>query len=74
MPGYTDRSRRYLRIADEHTCRAEAALSARSKSMFLELARYYRGMAQKIDDPAQWRARARAPGGSTSRKEPPSRS
>ncbi len=58
MPGYTDKSRKYLRIADEHACRAEAALSPRAKSMFLQLAQQYRAMAGLIDDPAQWRARA----------------
>jgi hypothetical protein len=57
MPGYTDKSRRYLRIADEHTHRAEAALGASSKSMFLQLAKQYRDLAEQIDDPAQWRAR-----------------
>jgi hypothetical protein len=57
MPGYTDKSRRYLRLADEHTHRAEAALGARSKSMFLQLAERYRELAGQIDDPAQWRAR-----------------
>jgi hypothetical protein len=57
MPGYTDKSRRYLRLADQHTHRAEAALSATSKSMFLQLAKQYRELAEQIDDPAQWRAR-----------------
>jgi hypothetical protein len=50
MPGYTDKSRRYLRIA-------EAALGPRSKSVFLQLAQQYRDLAGQIDDPAQWRAR-----------------
>jgi hypothetical protein len=57
MPGYTDKSRRYLRIAGEHTHRAEAALGPRSKSVFLQLAQQYRDLAGQIDDPAQWRAR-----------------
>jgi hypothetical protein len=57
MPGYTDKSRKYLRTADEHTHRAEAALSPQSKSMFLQLARQYRDLAQQIDNPAQWRPR-----------------
>jgi hypothetical protein len=57
MPGYTDKSRRYLRLADEQTHRAEAALSERSKSMYLQLAKQYRDLAEQIDDPAQWRAR-----------------
>ena len=55
MPGYTDKSRKYLRIADEHACRAEAALTPRAKSTFLQLAQQYRAMAGLIDDPAQWR-------------------
>ena len=57
MPGYTDKSRRYLRLADEQTHRAEAALGAKSKSMYLQLAKQYRDLAEQIDDPAQWRAR-----------------
>jgi hypothetical protein len=57
MPGYTDKSRKYLRLADEQTHRAEAALSATSKSMYLQLAKQYRDLAGQIDDPAQWRAR-----------------
>ena len=60
MPGYTDKSRRYLRLADEQMHRAEAALGARSRSMFLALAQRYRELASEIDDPAQWRAHAAA--------------
>jgi hypothetical protein len=57
MPGYTDKSRRYLRLADEHTHRAEAALSPKSKTMYLQLANQYRELAEQIDDPARWRVR-----------------
>ena len=57
MPGYTEKSRRYLRLADEQTHRAEAALSPKSKAMYLQLASQYRDLAQQIDDPARWRAR-----------------
>src|SRR5271165_2977515 len=57
MPGYTDKSRKYLRLADEQTHRAEAALGAKSKSMYLQLAKQYRDLAEQIDDPAHWRAR-----------------
>jgi hypothetical protein len=60
MPGYTDKSRRYLRLADEQMHRAEAALGPRARSMFLALAQRYREMAGHIDDPAQWRVRALA--------------
>jgi hypothetical protein len=60
MPGYTDKSRRYLRLADEQIHRAEAALGPRARSMFLALAQRYREMAGQIDDPAQWRVRALA--------------
>jgi hypothetical protein len=64
MPGYTDKSRRYLRLADEQTHRAQTALGAHTRSMFLALARQYRELAGQIDDPARWRARA-APAGSS---------
>jgi hypothetical protein len=57
MPGYTDKSRRYLRLAGEHTHRAEAALSAKSRSMYLQLANQYRDLAEQLDDPARWRTR-----------------
>jgi hypothetical protein len=57
MPGYTDKSRKYLRIADEHTHRAESALNPRSKVMFLQLAKRYRELAEQIDNPSQWRSR-----------------
>jgi hypothetical protein len=57
MPGYTDKSRRYLRLADEHTHRAEAALTATSRSMYLQLANQYRDLAEQLDDPARWRTR-----------------
>ena len=60
MPGYTDKSRRYLRLADEQTHRAEAALGPHVRTMFLALARQYRELAGQIDDPARWRAGAAA--------------
>jgi len=50
MPGYTDKSRRYLRLADEQTHRAETALGPHTRSMFLALARQYRELAGQIDD------------------------
>jgi hypothetical protein len=68
MPGYTERSRRYLRMADEHTCRAEAAMGPQSRSMFLQLAKRYREMAGQIDDPAQWTTRTTILGSSSTRK------
>jgi hypothetical protein len=58
MPGYTDKSRRYLRIADEHTHRAESAHNPRSKLTFLQLAKRYRELAEQIDNPARWRTRS----------------
>jgi hypothetical protein len=62
MPGYSEKSRKYLRLADEQTHRAEAALTATTRSMFLLLAQRYRDLADEIDDPARWRSRAlRAP-------------
>ena len=57
MPGYTEKSRRYLRLADEHTHRAEAALSPRSKLAYLQLANQYRELAEQIDDPTHWRVK-----------------
>jgi hypothetical protein len=57
MPGFTDKSRRYLRLADEQTHRAEAALTAMSRSMYLQLAKQYRELAGQLDDPGRWRAR-----------------
>jgi len=57
MPGYTDKSRKYLRLADEQAYRAEVALSSRSKSVYLQLAKQYRERAEQLDDPAQWRVR-----------------
>jgi len=65
MPGYTDKSRRYLRLADEQMHRAEAALAPHARSTFLALARQYRELASRIDDPAHWRAHANAPRGFT---------
>jgi hypothetical protein len=57
MPGYTDKSRRFLRLAGEHIHRAEAALSPKSRSTYLQLAHQYRELAEQIDDPARWRIR-----------------
>jgi hypothetical protein len=57
MPGYTDKSRRYLRLAGEQMHRAEAALAPQARSMFLALARQYRELASRIDDPANWRVK-----------------
>jgi hypothetical protein len=56
MPGYTDKSRKYLRRADEQTHRAEAALSPQSRLMYLQLANQYRELAEQLDDPRRWRS------------------
>jgi hypothetical protein len=56
MPGYTDKSRQYLRLAVENYKRAGAAESPELKAKFSEIAMQYRDLALQLDDPAQWRA------------------
>jgi len=56
MPGYTDKSQRYLRLAVENYKRAGAAESPELKAKFSEIAAHYRDLALQIDDPARWRA------------------
>ena len=57
MPGYTDRSRRYLRLAAEHEKRSADAQSSELKAKFLAVASQYRDLAMQIDDPERWRAK-----------------
>jgi hypothetical protein len=55
MPGYTDKSRRYLRLAVVNYQRAEDCDNPEIKAKFLEVARQYADLALQIDDPAAWR-------------------
>ena len=59
MPGYTDKSRHYLRLAVENYKRAGAAESPKLKAKFSEIAAQYRDLALQIDDPVQWRVSLR---------------
>jgi hypothetical protein len=45
IPGYTDKSRRYLRLAAEHEKRSADAQSLELKAKFLEVADQYRDLA-----------------------------
>ena len=57
MPGYTDKSRQYLRLAVENYKRAGAAeVEPGMKAKFCEIAARYRDLALQMDDPAEWRA------------------
>jgi hypothetical protein len=52
MPGYTDKSRQYLRLAVENYKRAGAAESEPGmKAKFCEIAARYRDLALQMDDP-----------------------
>jgi hypothetical protein len=57
IPGYTDKSRRYLRLAAEHEKRSADAQSLEVKAKFLEVADQYRDLALQLDDPEKWRAK-----------------
>ena len=57
MPGYTDQSRRYLRLAVENYKRANATKDPELKAKFIETAAGYRDLALQIDDPDQWQAK-----------------
>jgi hypothetical protein len=57
MPGYTDQSRRYLRLAVVNYQRAGDCDSPELKAKFFEVARQYADLALKLDDPAGWRAK-----------------
>jgi hypothetical protein len=56
MPGYSEKSRRYLRLAVENYKRAGEAESPELKQKFMEIAAEYRDLALEIDDPTQWLA------------------
>jgi hypothetical protein len=55
MPGYTDKSRGYLRLAVENYKRSSSTVDPGLKRKLLEIAAGYRELALQIDDPAQWR-------------------
>ena len=57
MPGYTDQSRRYLRLAVENYKRANATEDPELKAKFIETAAGYSDLALQIDDPKQWQAK-----------------
>jgi hypothetical protein len=57
MPGYTEKSRRYLRLAVENDKRAAAAMDPRLKASFVQIAAQYRRLAEQIDDPKGWLAK-----------------
>jgi hypothetical protein len=57
MPGYSDISRRYLRLAVLNYQRAECCDSPEAKAKFCETARQYADSALQIDDPAAWCAK-----------------
>ena len=52
MPGYTDKSRHYLRLAVENYKRSGEAQSPELKQKFMEIAAEYRDLALELDDPA----------------------
>lgn len=56
MPGYTEKSKRYLRLAVENYKHADKAESPELKQKFMQIAAEYRDLALEIDDPAQWHA------------------
>jgi hypothetical protein len=57
MPGYADKSRRYLRLVVENENRAAGANNPELKLKFLQIAALYRDLALQIDDPEKWRAK-----------------
>ena len=57
MPGYTDQSRRYLRLPHENYKQADATKDPELKAKFIETAAGSRDLALQIDDPSQWQAK-----------------
>jgi hypothetical protein len=64
MPGSTERSRGYLRLAAESEQRAAMNQSPRVKVMLRKYAALYRDLAEQIDEPKTWRAKIEAKAGS----------
>jgi hypothetical protein len=56
MPGYTDKSRGYLRLAVENYKRSSSTEDPGLKRKLLEIAAGYRDLALQIDDSEKWRA------------------
>jgi hypothetical protein len=57
MPGFTEKSREYLRLAAESDKRASETKTPELHALLLELACEYLDLAEYIDDPEQWRAK-----------------
>jgi hypothetical protein len=57
MPGYTDKSRGYLRLAVENYKRSSRTEDPGLKRELLQMAAAYRDLALQIDDPEKWRAK-----------------
>jgi hypothetical protein len=51
MPGYTDKSREYLRYAVQHEARAIGADNPKLSKIFLQIANEYRKLARQLDAP-----------------------
>jgi hypothetical protein len=64
MPGSTEKSKEYLRLAAESDKRASETENQELRPLFLELASEYRELAELIDDPGRWRAKLMASRGS----------
>jgi hypothetical protein len=62
MPGYTDKSRRYLRWAAANERRAASAHGQDFKVLLRRIAAQYRELAEQSDDPEAWRAKRSAVG------------
>jgi hypothetical protein len=57
VPGYTDKSRRYLRLSVLNYQRAGDCNNPELKAKFFEIAGQYADLALQIDDPAAWHAK-----------------
>jgi hypothetical protein len=60
MRGSTEKSSKYLQLADMNEKRASETKNTELKRIFLELGSEYRELAELIDDPEQWRAKLTA--------------
>ena len=62
MRGSTEKSSKYLQLADMNEKRASETKNTELKRIFLELGHGYRELAELIDDPEQWRTKLLASG------------